>query len=257
MKNRKFHVTIFNEHNQDRSEPVKSIYPDGIHSAIARSFEDYEDFEVTIATQDMPSHGLTEEVLARTDVLIWWSHIDNDSFDDQVAARICYHVVCRGMGFIAIHASIFSKPWQQMLGIYYDAGAWGRFRTMEKGEKEKLWIINPSHPITYGLPDCIEIPADEMYGEPQLIPDPDQIIFIAWWEGGDVCRSGNLFYKGRGKLFQFTPGHETFPILYQAEIQQILRNAVRFMAPSPDMTLPVNNHEHLSGEPKENLDHRK
>ena len=161
------------------------------------------------------------------------------------------------MGFIALHASIFSKPWQRMLGIYYDAGLWGRFRTMPQGEKEKVWVINPGHPITYGIDECIEIPADEMYGEPQLIPEPDQTIFLAWWEGGDVCRSGNIFYRGRGKLFQFTPGHETFPVLHQKEIHQVLRNAAKWMAPSPDMIIPPPGTEHLNGEPRENLDHRK
>ena len=103
----KIHVTIFNEHNQDRSEPVKSIYPDGIHAAIAKAFEGFNEFSVVIATQDMPCHGLSEEVLASTDVLIWWSHIDNAAFDEEIADRICYHVLNRGMGFIAIHASIF------------------------------------------------------------------------------------------------------------------------------------------------------
>lgn len=94
--NQKIRVTIFNEHNQDRYEPVLSIYPQGIHAAIARAFEGYDEFEVTIATQDMPEHGLSEEVLASTDVLIWWSHIDNAAFDDRIADRICYHVVNRG-----------------------------------------------------------------------------------------------------------------------------------------------------------------
>lgn len=110
--NRTIRVTVFNEHNQDREEPVKSIYPEGIHAAIAEAFAGYDEFEVTVATQDMPSHGLTEEVLAATDVLIWWSHIDNADFDETIAERVCYHVVNRGMGFVALHASIFSKPWQ-------------------------------------------------------------------------------------------------------------------------------------------------
>jgi len=254
---RKIQVTIFNEHNQDRSEPVISVYPDGIHAAIAQAFHGHDDFETTIATQDMPSHGLSEEVLAATDVLIWWSHIDNAAFDDAVANRVCYHVVNRGMGFVALHSAIFSKPWQRMLGISYDAGLWGRFRTLPKGEKERVWVTNPGHPIAYGIDDCIEIPADEMYGEPQLIPEPDQTVFIAWWEGGDVCRSGNVYYRGRGKLFQFTPGHETFPILYQKEIHQVLRNAAKWMAPSPEMTIPTSADGYLPREARENLDHRR
>ena len=257
MPDRKIHVTVFNEHNQDREEPVKSIYPDGIHAAMAAAFEGYDEFEVTVATQDMPEHGLSEEVLANTDVLIFWTHIDNPYFDDAVADRICYHVVNRGMGFVALHASIFSKPWQKLLGIYYNGGLWGRFRGMPQGEKERLWVINPGHPLTYGIDETFLIPADEMYGEPQLIPEPDQTVFLAWWEGGDVCRAGNVFYKGRGKLFQFSPGHETFPILWQPEYQQVLRNTARWMAPDPRMNPPKIGEEHLNGDPYENLDHRK
>ena len=253
---KKIKVTVFGEHNQDRFEPVKSVYPNGIHGAIAEGFLEDPCFEVRTVTQDMPEHGLTEEVLADTDVLVWWSHLDNPQFDNAVADRVCYHVVCRGMGFIALHSSLFSKPWQKMLGIFYDAGAWGRFRTMPKGEKARVWVIQPGHPITYGVRDCIEIPQDEMYGEPQLIPEPDQTVFLTWWEGGEACRGGCVYYRGRGKLFQFTPGHETFPIFYQPEIRLVLRNAAKWMAPSPRMEVPARTEEHLNSNPREDLSHR-
>lgn len=253
---RTIRVTIFCEHNQDRYEPVKSVYPDGIHGALAAAYEAEPGFSVTIATQDMPEHGLTEELLANTDVLVWWSHLDNPQFDDVVADRVCRHVVGRGMGFLSLHSSAFSKPWQRMMGIYYDAGSWGRFRTMPKGEKQRLWIINPGHPIVDGLKDFVEIPQDEMYGEPQLVPEADQTVFISWWEGGDVCRSGLVFFRGRGKIFQFTPGHETFPIFYQPEVQLILRNAAKFLAPSETINPALFSGEHLSGDPREDLSHR-
>lgn len=249
-------VTIFSEHNQDRYEPVKSVYPDGIHGALAEAFREEAGFTVKIATQDMPEHGLTEEVLSDTDVLVWWSHLDNPKFSDEVADRVCRHVVGRGMGFLCLHSSVFSKPWQKMLGIYYDAGAWGRFRTMPKGEKERLWVIAPGHPIVDGLNESIDIPQDELYGEPQLIPEPDQTVFLAWWEGGDASRSGCVFCRGRGKLFQFTPGHEEFPIYYQKEIRQILRNSVRFLAPSEAINAMPLAEGHLNGDPKEDLSHR-
>lgn len=250
-------ITIFCEHNQDRYEPVKSVYPQGIHQAIADAYLKEPGFSVTMVTQDMPEHGLTEELLDKTDVLVWWSHLDNPAFDDTVADRVCRHVVERGMGFVSLHSSIFAKAWQKMLGIYYDAGSWGRYRTMPQGEKQRLWIASPGHPLTLGLPDCFVIPQDEMYGEPMLIPEPDKTIFISWWEGGDVNRSGCVFERGRGKLFMFTPGHETFPILYQSEVQTILRNAGFWMAPPANMRIPGRNGEHLDGSPTENLDHRK
>jgi len=253
---RKIRVTVFCEHNQDRFEPVKSVYPDGMHTTIAEGFLEDPVFEVKIATQDMPEHGLTCEVLDNTDVLVWWSHLDNPQFDDGVANRVCERVVNGGMGFITLHSATFSKPWQKMMGIFYDAGSWGRFRTMPKGEKERLWITAPGHPIVTGISDCIEIPQDEMYGEPLLIPEPDKTIFIAWWEGGDVCRSGCVFERGRGKIFQFTPGHEAFPIFYQKEIRLVLRNAAKWMAPLPDMHVPSRSGEHLKGDPREDLSHR-
>ncbi|GGA37183.1 ThuA domain-containing protein [Paenibacillus physcomitrellae] len=248
-------ITVFCEHHQDRYEPVKSVYPDGIHAAIAAAFAEEPGFQITIATQDMPSHGLTNEVLECTDVLIWWSHIDNHLLDDTVANEVCRRVVRDGMGFIALHSASFSKPWQRMLGIEYEAGEWGRFRTMPKGEKERLWVVAPGHPICEGLGDFIEIPQDEMYGEPMLIPEPDKLLFIAWWEGGEVCRSGTLFERGRGKIFGFTPGHEEFPIYHQSEIRRVLRNAVRFLAPAGGAKVH-SGEGHLSGEAREDLSHR-
>jgi len=252
---RQIKVTIFCEHNQDRYEPIKSVYPEGMHNAIAKAFENKEKFKVTLATQDMPRHGLTREVLNNTDVLVWWSHLDNQKLDDEVADEVCLHVVRDGIGFIALHSASFSKPWQRLLGIEYAAGEWGRFRTMPQGEKERLWVIAPGHPICQGIQDYIEIPQDEMYGEPMLMPDPDKLLFIAWWEGGDVCRSGSLFERGRGKIFGFTPGHEAFPIFFQPQIQRVLQNAVNFLAPQEGL-YKGNGEGHLSGEPCEDLSHR-
>lgn len=252
---RKIRITVFCEHNQDRTEPVKSVYPQGMHTAIAEGFLEDPAFEVKIATQDMPEHGLTPEVLENTDVLVWWSHLDNPQFDDAVADRVCERVVNHGMGFIVLHSSTFSKPWDKLIGKNFPIGEWGRFRTMPKGEKERLWVIAPGHPIAEGIKDFIEIPQDEMYGEPMYIPDPDKIIFLAWWEGGDVSRSGCIFERGRGKIFMFTPGHEAFPIFYQKEIRLVLRNAAKYVCPPENLHVPAGN-EHLDGSPREDLSHR-
>ena len=252
----KIRITVFCEHNQDRFDPVKSVYPDGMHNTIASAYLEDSIFQVAIVTQDMPEHGLTQELLDHTDVLVWWSHLDNPQFDDAVSERVCKRVVEGGMGFLSLHSSMFSKPWQKMLGIYYDAGSWGCFRTMRQGEKQRVWSVAPGHPLTQGLSDQFLVPQDEMYGEPQLIPDPDKLVFLSWWEGGNVCRSGCVFERGRGKLFQFTPGHEEFPIFFQDEIRTVLRNAGRYLAPPKDLRIPGRNGEHLDGNALEDLSHR-
>ena len=101
-------------------------------------------------------------------------------------------------------------------------------RWREAGERERLWAINPSHPITQGLGPAIEIGQSEMYGEPFLVPEPMETLFVSWFEGGEVFRSGLTYQRGAGRIFYFEPGHETYPIYHQAEIQTILRNAVRW-----------------------------
>lgn len=252
---RKIHVTVFCEHNQDRTEPVLSVYPDGMHTAIAEGFLEDPAFEVRIATQDMPEHGLTQELVDWTDVMVWWSHLDGMKFDDVVADRVCKRVVEGGMGFIALHSAIFSKPWMKMTGMFYDTGAWGRYRATPKGERSRLWVVSPGHPILNGIEDYLELPNDELYGEPLFITDPEKILMIAWWEGGEVSRSACLYDRGRGKLFMFTPGHETFPIYYRDDIRRLLRNAAKWMAPHPDMVVPPRTQEHLSAEPCEDLSH--
>ena len=67
-----------------------------------------------------------------------------------------------------------------------------------------------------------------MYGEPFVIPEPDETLFISWYEGGEVFRSGVTFKRGAGRIFYFSPGHETYPIYHNPEIQTVLRNAVRW-----------------------------
>ena len=89
----------------------------------------------------------------------------------------------------------------------------------------------PGHPIVEGLSEYIEIPHEEMYGERFEIPDPDKLIFISWFEGGEVFRSGCCYERGKGKVFYFRPGHEAYPVYYQPEILRVIKNAVNWAAP--------------------------
>lgn len=217
-------VTVWNEFKHERElEEIKKVYPEGIHNCIAGFLGKCEDIQVRTATFEMPEHGLTEEVLDDTDVLIIWSHALQDEFSDEVAERVQQHVLS-GMGLIALHSAHFSKIVKRLLGTSMTL-KW------KHGEQEKLWCLMPTHPIAAGIPEKIEIPKEEMYGEYFDIPKPDDVIFAGWFSGGQVFRSGCTFTRGLGKIFYFQPGHEEYPIYQMLEIQQIITNAVYYCAP--------------------------
>ncbi|WP_113928870.1 ThuA domain-containing protein [Bacillus sp. P14.5] len=218
-------VTIWNENRHEQTNPdVKEIYPDGIHNAIAGFLK--EDFEVTTATLDEPEHGLTEEVLNNTDVLIWWGHLAHDDVQDEIVERVRNRVL-DGMGFIPLHSAHGSKIFHVLMGTRT-----GELKWREADDTERLWVVDESHPIVDGLPDMIEIEKEEMYGERFGIPQPEELIFISWFSGGEVFRSGCTYKRGKGKIFYFRPGHETYPTYYQKEIQQVIHNAVKWAAPN-------------------------
>ena len=217
-------VTIWNEYKHEREyDAIREIYPTGIHGCIKEFLGTEEDFYVQTATFDMPEHGLSEEVLQQTDLLIIWSHALQEEFSDEVADRVKRHVLS-GMGLVALHSAHFSKIMKKLLGTTMTL-KW------RHGDSEKLWCIAPTHPIAAGIPEVIDIPKEEMYGEYFDIPRPDDVIFTGWFSGGEVFRSGCTFTRGYGKIFYFQPGHEEYPIYYIPEIQQIIKNAVRFCAP--------------------------
>jgi trehalose utilization protein len=222
---RNIRVTVWNENRHEKiDEKVATLYPQGIHGAIAEFLSKESGFEVRTATLDEPEHGLTEEVLDSTDVLIWWGHMAHGEVRDDIVERV-YNRVLNEMGLIVLHSGHFSKIFKKLMGTSCD------LKWREMGEKERIWVVEPGHPIAEGLGEYFEIPHTEMYGERFDIPAPDTLVFISWFEGGEVFRSGCCYNRGRGKVFYFRPGHETLPIYYQAEVQQVIKNAVRWAAP--------------------------
>ena len=217
-------VTIWNEYRHEREkQEVARIYPKGIHEAIANCLR-REGFAVSTATLDEPEHGLTEEHLGATDVLIWWGHMAHEDVQEFIVDRVQQRVL-EGMGLIVLHSSHFSKIFKRLMGTSCDL-TW-----RESGEKERLWVVNPGHPIAAGLGPYYEIPAAETYGEHFDIPAPDSLVFLSWFQGGEVFRSGCCYTRGRGKIFYFRPGHETYPIYHQPEVLTVIKNAVRWAAP--------------------------
>ncbi len=218
-------VTVWNEYRHEKNNPVVAeLYPEGIHEALAKPLRD-AGLEVRTATLDELEHGLSEEVLGATDVLLWWGHIAHHEVSAEVVDRIQTRVLS-GMGLIVLHSGHFSKPFKRLLGTSCD------LKWREAGERERVWVVAPGHPIAEGLGESFEVPRAEMYGEHFDIPEPDTLVFVSWFQGGEVFRSGCCFYRGRGKVFYFRPGHETYPIYYQSEVRRVIGNAVRWAAPA-------------------------
>ena len=217
-------VTVWNEYRHEkRNKQIAEIYPQGMHGAIAKHLRKQPGFEVRTATLDEPEHGLTEKVLAETDVLTWWGHTAHGEVQDEVVARVQARVL-DGMGLIVLHSGHFSKIFRALMGTTCN------LRWREIGEKERLWVIDRSHPVAEGVGEYFELPHTEMYGEPFDIPAPDTLVFVSWFAGGEVFRSGCCFSRGRGKIFYFRPGHETFPIYHDANVLRVITNAARWAA---------------------------
>lgn len=218
-------VLVWNEYEHERvEEKFKKNYPDGIHGCIAEFLGAEEDIEVKCATLQDKNCGISKEILEETDVLIWWGHMKHGDVPDEVAYMV-RDAVLSGMGLIVLHSAHHSKPFKYLLGTSCNL-------TWRNGDKEILWVTEPSHPITQGIDRCIILEEEEMYGEPFVIPTPDKLLFISNFSGGEVFRSGCLYERGNGKIFYFRPGDENYKTYYNPEIQRVIKNAVRFIAPT-------------------------
>lgn len=225
-------VTVWGEFRHEKMNPkVAAIYPQGMHEAIADFLRREAGLAVRTATLDEPEHGLTEAVVAGTDVLVWWGHMAHGEVRDEVVERV-HRRVLEGMGLLALHSGHFAKIFKRLLGT----GCALRWR--ESDDRERLWVVDPAHPIAAGLGDYFEIEAEEMYGEPFGIPPPDELVFISWFTGGEVFRSGATWRRGNGRVFYFRPGHETYPTYHHPQVQRVIANAVRWARPTVrrDMT---------------------
>jgi trehalose utilization protein len=209
-----------NVHEQ-KNKVVAENYPNGMHNQIASLLKQDGNIEVKTATLQDPEHGCTEEVLANTDVLVWWGHAAHGDVSDEVVERIAKHV-WQGMGLIVLHSGHFSKIFKRLMGSPC-ALSW-----REAGERERLWVVNPGHPIAKGLPAYFELEMEEMYGEPFSVPEPLETVFVSWFQGGEVFRSGLTYRRGAGNIFYFRPGHETYPTYHDSTVGQVLRNAVNW-----------------------------
>ena len=218
-------VTVWGENvHEQTSDVVASLYPGGMHKCIADALNEAADIEATTATLQEPEHGLTQTRLENTDVLTWWGHAAHGDVSDEVVERVA-DAVYGGMGLILLHSAHFSKIFKKLMGTPC-ALTW-----REAGERERLWLTAPGHPIAQGVPNEFELENEEMYGEPFSVPEPLETVFVSWFQGGEVFRSGLTYRRGAGSVFYFRPGHETYPTYYDANVRKVLKNAVRWAKP--------------------------
>jgi len=220
----KIRVTIWNEFlHEKKHKDVRRLYPEGIHGAIGGYLDKENGFSVGYATLEEAEHGLSQGVVEATDVLIWWGHVAHERVEDQIVDRV-QKSVQEGMGLIVLHSGHYSKIFRRLMGSSCS------LRWREAAEKERLWNLAPDHPITEGIGECIELANEEMYGEHFDIPQPDELIFVSWFEGGEVFRSGCCWRRGYGRIFYFQPGHESYPTYHNPQVLRVIGNAARWAA---------------------------
>jgi trehalose utilization protein len=203
------------------NKTVAELYPQGMHEAIAAHLRKDPNIHASTVVMQDPEHGMTEQKLAETDVLLWWGHRDHGGVADEIVERVAKRV-WEGMGLIVLHSGHFSKIFKRLMGTPC------ALKWREAGERERLWVVNPLHPIAKGLPQYFELEYEEMYGEHFSVPEPLETVFISWFQGGEVFRSGLTYKRGAGNIFYFRPGHETYPTYHDETVGQVLRNAVNW-----------------------------
>jgi trehalose utilization protein len=213
---------------------VRAAYPDGLHPVIATGLQHElgEGAIVRTAVLADAEHGLGDAVLEATDVLVWWGHEAHHEVSESVVDAVQRRVLS-GMGLVALHSTLHAKIFLRLLGTSCNLA-------VGPGERQLVWTVNPTHPIAAGVPHPIEIPEDEVYGEFFDIPAPDELVFVSSYRGGSVFRSGCCFVRGNGRIFYFSPGHETYPIYRQPEVRRVIANAVAWAySPAPSPVVPA------------------
>lgn len=228
-------VTVWGENRHEQTEKhVAAIYPQGMHTTIAEGITENLGDTCTVhtVTLDDPKHGLTDEVLAHTDVLTWWGHAAHDEVSDEVVERVHRHVLS-GMGLVVLHSGHWSKIFTQLMGTTCT------LRWHSERDRELVWTVDPTHPIARGVPHPIVIDEQEMYGEFFDIPTPDELVFVSSFSSGEVFRSGCTFRRGHGKIFYFSPGDQDYPVYHHEDVRRVIANGVAWARTDrPERSLP-------------------
>lgn len=207
----------------EQTEP-RDIYPTGISGALADALGKLSDIEARTSQLDDADSGVSDALLGETDVLVWFGHRKHRAVPDEAVDRIVRHVRERGMGFIPLHSSHYSKPLKKLLNA---TGAWSSY--VNHGQPEQMWVVLPEHPIAEGISD-FRIPQTEIYTEPFEVPEPEAVVFEGTWESGHRNREVLVWTLDKGRMVYIRPGHESYPIFFMPEMQKLVANSVRWAA---------------------------
>jgi len=222
----RFRVVVWSE----GTASADKAYPKDINTAIADGLrKNLTGWKIETATITDPDQGCSEASLSKCDVLIWWGHKRHDDVKDENVARIVRRVKEGGMGFIAVHSSHFAKPNKKLMGT---ACSWAAYEN--DGCKCKVVIKDPNHPIVQGVKE-FTLPEIERYSEPYQVPTPESVplngIYVYPDGKEEPTRLGLCWTIGKGRMFYFVPGHETYHDFYLEPVQKIMANAVNWAAP--------------------------
>jgi trehalose utilization protein len=207
----------------------KNVYPNDISGAIAEGLKEHKDWEIVTARLADPNQGLPDDLLYRTDVLIWWGHIRHAQVKDELVDKIIKRVKEDGMGYIALHSSHFAKPNRMLMGTEC---SWKAY--LADSNTLTITVKDANHPIAKGIGQ-FTIAHSERYSEPYAVPMPEAVVFEGTYtlKNGttDTSRQGLTWNVGKGKVFYFQPGHETNPVFFDPNIRKIMSNAVEWASP--------------------------
>ena len=202
----------------------RSVYPGDVDGAIGDHLRRLPGLEIAQARLTDPSSGLSDQALDAADVLIWWGRLRHAEVPDARARAVADRVRAGQLGFVALHASCESKPFQDLMGCTCEPGGW-----RDDGRAERVTIEKPDHEIARGVAP-FTIPRTAMYLEPFKVPQPEAVVLVSRFEGGETFRSGLTWTVGRGRVAYFRPGHDAFPVLFHPSVRKVIANAARWAA---------------------------
>ena len=183
----------------DVAAKIKEVYPKGVMGTVAEHLESCEDMQVTSVRMNMPEYGLPDNLLNHTDVLIWWAHVAHDRIPDCLVEKIKDRVL-KGMGFIPLHSAHPSKPMKALLGTS------GSLKWREGDFLPSMEYKSNTSDCTGNIPKVLNLRKKKCMGNFFDIPKPDDVVFLSWYRGGEVFRSGCTWQRGYGKIFYFSAG---------------------------------------------------